>query len=82
MESNPNGVDLVITDQTMPKMTGKELSLNILSINPKMPIIIMTGRCDGINKKIAQEMGIRDFLLKPVSFQTLLSAVRELLKNK
>lgn len=73
--------DLVITDQTMPRMTGDELALEILNINPDMPIIICTGYSEKITTPMIKKMGIRGILRKPVEIYTLLDAVDKSLKG-
>jgi len=77
-QENPDKYDLVITDYTMPKMTGKELALALLEIKPDLPIIICTGYSAQLNKQSAKELGVRDFLMKPVSAHTLTSAIRQI----
>ena len=78
-KENKNKYDLVITDQTMPKLTGAELSKAILEIQPDIKIIMCSGHSDTIDKNIAQEIGIKTYLLKPVKNQDLLNKVTQLL---
>ena len=78
-QENPDGFDLVITDMTMPQMTGAELSLAILKIRPEMPIILCTGYSSGINTETAKKLNIREFLMKPISLNELGLAVRRVL---
>jgi len=63
--------DLVITDQTMPRMTGIELSKALLEISPKLPIILLTGSSEVIDAEEENNTGIQHFLKKPVSLLTL-----------
>ncbi len=79
IHSNPNLFDLVITDMTMPQMTGYELAKEILTTSPKMPIILCTGFSKKVNGKSASEMGIRMCIEKPLNKQKLAIAVREVL---
>jgi CheY-like chemotaxis protein len=74
--------DLIITDMTMPTMTGDELARKILGTNPEMPIILCTGHSDFINEKKAREIGIREFLMKPISMKALAYAIRKILDEK
>lgn len=76
---NPDGFDLVITDMTMPQMTGAELSSAILKIRPEMPIILCTGYSSGINTETAKKLNIREFLMKPISLNELGQVVRKVL---
>lgn len=77
--SNPDVFDIVITDMTMPNMTGDQLSNEILSIKPNMPIIICTGFSERINKEQAESFGIKGFLMKPVLKSDLAQEVRSVL---
>ncbi len=79
---HPDRFDLVITDMTMPVMTGAELARKILKINPETPIILCTGHSEFINEEKAREIGIREFLMKPVSMKTLANVVRDILDEK
>lgn len=74
---NPEAFDLLITDMTMPVMTGGELARKVLSIRPNMPIILCTGFSELINKEQAKALGIRAYLMKPVSVRELAQAVRK-----
>ena len=70
--------DLVITDQTMPKLTGAELSKEILAIRPDIPIILCSGYSDVINEKSASSIGIRKYLTKPVNLSVLKETIDQL----
>jgi CheY-like chemotaxis protein len=76
---NPGDFALVITDMTMPGMTGAELSLEILKIKPGFPIILCTGFSELISEGEAKELGIRRFLMKPVFLDTLAWEIRTVL---
>ena len=73
--NNPQAVDLLITDFTMPELTGLDLARAVLSDRPEMPVILCTGYSALIDESTAHSMGIRRFLLKPVPSATLLDAV-------
>ncbi|MFC1512874.1 PhnD/SsuA/transferrin family substrate-binding protein [Thermodesulfobacteriota bacterium] len=81
-EKNPTAFDLIFTDQTMPGLTGTDLASRILAIRPEMPIILSTGYSSVVNKESAKAMGIKTFLMKPVSRQTMATTVREMLDSK
>lgn len=74
-KSNPQDYDLIITDHTMPKMTGAELSQNILRLNPDQPIILCTGYSDYIDEEKAEELGIAAFMHKPLDHSELMHTV-------
>jgi PAS domain S-box-containing protein len=78
----PNRFDLVITDMTMPHMTGEKLSGEILRIRPDIPIILCTGFSEMISEDKAKFLGIREFLLKPVGFEILARNVRKVLGHR
>jgi signal transduction histidine kinase len=75
----PGRFDLVITDLTMPKLTGDQLSKKIIRIRPDIPIILCTGFSPTINKKEAKDMGIREFVLKPLLKKDIAVIIRKVL---
>lgn len=77
-KSHPDEYDIVITDMKMPKMNGANLSKELLRIRPDIPIILCTGFSDEIDRKTAEEIGIRAFIMKPVSRQTLTETIRRI----
>ena len=77
--ADPMAFDLVITDQTMPRMTGGELAAEILRIRPDIPVILCTGHSEAMSKEKAHAMGVREFMMKPVRFRSLAEAIRRLL---
>jgi CheY-like chemotaxis protein len=76
---NPGDFDLVITDQTMPKMTGSELAEAILRIRPDLPIILCTGFSEIVDGEKAKLIGIREFILKPFSLSDISVTIRRAL---
>ena len=78
----PQDFDVVITDTTMPQITGAELATSMLQIRPDIPIIICTGYSDGMSEEKAEELGIRRFLMKPLVAREVAEAVRALLDQK
>ncbi len=76
---NPLALDLLITDMTMPNLTGYELAQKALAIRPNLPIILCSGFSELTNKGQAQALGIRAYLMKPVSVQELALTVRKVL---
>lgn len=77
----PNKFDLIIADQTMPMKSGAELSVEVLKINPDAKIIILTGYSESLNAEIAQSIGIKALLYKPINVQSLLNKVCEILNG-
>ncbi len=78
-ESNPEQFDLVISDQTMPGLTGLELSLEMLKIKPQLPIILCTGYSANITEEKAKQQGIKEFFIKPLALPTLAQTTRNFL---
>lgn len=77
--SSPDSFDLVITDMTMPDMTGVELSGKLLEIRPDIPIILCTGFNHLLTREKARDMGIRATLMKPLTITELMDAVQKVL---
>jgi PAS domain S-box-containing protein len=77
--SGPDRFDLVITDMTMPKMTGKRLVKEILNIRADMPIILCTGFHEKIPEEKARELGIKAFVTKPFVTHNFALTVRKVL---
>ena len=75
----PDSFDLLLTDMTMPNLTGAELAVEVMRLRPSMPIIICTGYSELIDKDMAMGMGIREFLQKPLEKIELAQAVRRVL---
>lgn len=76
---NPDKYDLVITDQTMPNMTGIQLTRELLSIRPNIPVILCTGFSEAVNKENFKTMGIRSFVMKPIIKKEIARIIREVL---
>lgn len=79
-KASPQSFDVVVADQTMFGMTGGELAKELLSLRPDLPIIIYTGHSDILNGKQAKEIGVREFLMKPLNGKKLGQAIRRVLE--
>jgi len=73
--------DLLITDMTMPKMTGIELIHKVLKIRPNLPVVLCTGYSDLINAEDAHKQGITNFVEKPFTMSHLLYITRSAMRN-
>lgn len=80
-KEDPEKYDLVVTDMTMPNMSGDELAAQILAIRPTMPIILSTGYSDRLSKEEALQLGIQGYYEKPLAEQPFLRLVRELMNR-
>jgi CheY-like chemotaxis protein len=78
-QARPDEFDLVITDQTMPGLTGLDLVARILHIRADTPIILCTGYSSIISVETAKAKGVREFILKPVSQRNLAQTIRKAL---
>ena len=81
-QAKPDQFDLVITDMTMPHMTGDRLARELMKINGNIPIILCTGYSNGIYEHRVKEMGISAFVMKPVVIRDLSKIVRKVLDEK
>lgn len=81
-KENPDAFDLIISDMTMPEMTGTELIENIRSVRPGLPAILCTGYSEIMNAEKARGIGIEEFLTKPVTVNDFSAAVRNALDRK
>ncbi len=77
--AQPDNFDIVITDMTMPKMTGDKLAEELLKIRPDIPIILCTGFSETISEEKAKALGIREFILKPIAMNRLANILRKVL---
>ena len=79
--ANPERFDIVVTDQTMPKMTGVDLARELLRVRPEFPVILCTGLSDDVNEKQAKKAGILEYLRKPIASQNLARSIRRALAH-
>jgi PAS domain S-box-containing protein len=77
--ADPDQFDLIITDMTMPHMTGAQLSKQLLEIRPDIRIILCSGFSEKISEETAKKIGIREFVIKPISRQVLSKIIRTVL---
>lgn len=80
-QASPGDIDLVITDQTMPEITGASLVRQLLELRPDLPVILCSGYSDEIDARGAQELRVATYFQKPVIAGELLARVGELLKE-
>jgi CheY-like chemotaxis protein len=75
----PAEYDLVITDQTMPRLTGMELARQVLALRPALPVVLYSGYADAITDAQVQAAGIRALMRKPVEPAALRALLEGLL---
>jgi PAS domain S-box-containing protein len=78
-KTKPNDFDMVITDMTMPNMTGDKLATELMRIRSNIPIILCTGYSNKITEEIASQIGIRAFAYKPIVKAALAKTIRKVL---
>ena len=80
--SQPDKFDLILTDQTMPNMTGAKLAEKLIEVRPDIPIILFTGFSERITEENAKTIGIRQYVMKPVVRGELARAIRRVLDQE
>lgn len=80
-QRQPQEFDLVITDQTMPKLTGSDLAASLLNIRPDIPIILCSGYAVPIDEEQMKAIGIRELVHKPFVFSELAEIARKVLAH-
>ncbi|ADK83767.1 multi-sensor hybrid histidine kinase [Desulfarculus baarsii DSM 2075] len=80
-QNDPSAFDLLITDQTMPGLTGEALIRRMLALRPDLPVILCTGYSESLKPDDAARLGVRLFLYKPFSHRELAAAVRQVLDH-
>jgi CheY-like chemotaxis protein len=78
---DPNCCDLVITDMLMPNMTGVELAREFLGQRSDIPIIILSGHSENVDRKRVKQLGIKELLLKPIKKEKLYQIIRRILEH-
>ena len=81
-KQDPDKFDLVITDLTMPKMTGKDLTRELIKIRPDIPVILSSGYTESISIEQAKQMGVREYLMKPIAIKDLARSIRRVLDKE
>jgi PAS domain S-box-containing protein len=79
--SDPKAFDLILSDVTMPGMSGDLLTQRILELRPDMPVILMTGHSDRVDQELIRKLGVKKLLSKPLPRNVLATTVRDVLDN-
>ena len=80
--AQPGAFNLVITDQSMPGLTGIQLAERLMQIRPDIPVILCTGFSEVVDGKEAKAMGIQKFMMKPFSARQLAETIRRILGER
>lgn len=78
----PEKFDLIISDVTMPEMSGHEMVQEMMKIRPDLPVLLCTGYSESITEKIASNIGVRTLMHKPLARHELSSTIRHILDNR
>jgi PAS domain S-box-containing protein len=81
-QKDPQRFDLVVTDQSMPKMTGYDLSKKLIEIKPGIPVILCTGYSETVSLEKAKNAGIKEFIMKPIRRNEIAWILRKVLDAK
>jgi two-component system, cell cycle sensor histidine kinase and response regulator CckA len=81
-KKNPNAYDLLITDMTMPDMTGEILAKKIMASTPEIPVILCTGYSDKIDEEKAKKIGVRSYVMKPIVMSDLAKTIRDVMDGE
>ncbi len=81
-KKDPRAFDLIITDQTMPRMSGIELARSLVKVRPDIPVILCTGFSEKVNGENVGRDGIRSFIMKPFTAQEISELVRKVLDGR
>jgi CheY-like chemotaxis protein len=79
---NPDRFDVLVTDQTMPSMTGEMLAKQVLHLRPSFPVILCSGFSYTMNEKKAEAMGLKAYLTKPVLMDEMARALQAAIPRK
>lgn len=80
--NQPDRFDLIITDFTMPNMTGDKLAQEVMRLRPGLPVILCTGFSERISEMKAKALGIQEFVMKPFDLNDLAQTIRRALDHK
>jgi CheY-like chemotaxis protein len=79
LRARPESFDLLLTDLTMPGLTGADLTREALEVRPRLAVLVMTGEGMGFDEEGARRLGARAFVAKPLTLAGLAEAVRRAL---
>jgi CheY-like chemotaxis protein len=80
LRRDPHAFDVLITDMSMPGLTGTDLAREALRLRPDLPVLLCTGFSEQVTPDEARAMGIRDYVLKPVDWTALAETMRRILE--
>jgi PAS domain S-box-containing protein len=78
----PDAYDAVLTDLTMPKLSGEELTKAVKAVRPSLPVVLMSGRADGVGEKDLERLGVSAVLQKPWRLEEAVTTLHRVLRGK
>jgi PAS domain S-box-containing protein len=78
---DPRGFDLIITDQTMPGLTGIDLAKKVLKVRKDLPVILFTGYSETVSPETANDAGVSEFVMKPIAKREVAETIRRVLDD-
>ena len=82
IQQNTSTIDLIITDQVMPELTGVQLARAAKAIDPEKPVVMITGFSDEVNEYNARDFGLSGFFAKSINEDSLLARVNDLVVDE
>lgn len=82
LRHSPQDFDLLLTDLGMPGMDGGTLARQALALRPELPVVVCTGYGDAFPPEKARDIGVREYLIKPVDWDRLSAVIRSMLQNR
>jgi signal transduction histidine kinase/ActR/RegA family two-component response regulator len=81
-KKNPDKYSLLVTDQSMPNITGTELAVMMKEIRPKLRVIVITGYADNLSEEVIAQSGISEVILKPMILDDFSKIIRRVLDKR
>ena len=80
-KKDPDKYSLLVTDQSMPNLSGTELAILMKEIRPKLKVIVITGYADSLSEEVISKSGISEVILKPMILDDFSKVIRRVLDN-
>jgi CheY-like chemotaxis protein len=77
-QASPELFDLIVTDMTMPGLTGVELARRTKGVRPELPVILCTGYSETVKGRLPEELGVDDIVMKPYQVSDITQKIRRL----
>lgn len=81
IRTKPDDFDLMVSDLTMPALTGPDLARNVLELRPQFPIILTTGYAGDMTEELLRDLGVTELIAKPLDYYSLATAINRALRS-